>query len=92
MQTLKTDGNGVNLHLNINKRNKNIFNQKKHISTLETIEGKKEKINIIKKSSKQKTNLYTKIKKKIKYVGYVIFKKRIQIIILLFNHVNVMVR
>ena len=64
MQTLKTDGNGVNLHLNINKRNKNIFNQKKHISTLETIEGKKEKINIIKKSSKQKTNLYSKIEKK----------------------------
>ena len=62
--TLKTEGDGVNLHLGINTRNKTNLNKKKNNSNLETIEGKKERINIIKKSSKQKSSLYSKIEKK----------------------------
>ena len=90
--SLKTEGDGVNLHLGINKRNKTNLNKKNNNSNLKTVEDKKERINIIKKSSKHKSNLYSKIEKKIKLVEYVIFKKKILIITLLFNHVSVMAR
>ena len=52
---------------------------------------RKEKINIIKKNElKKNLDLYQRIEKKIKFVEYVIFKRRMKIIILLYSHAIVM--
>ena len=99
MQTLKTEG-GKTITIEsaniINKRNKinKVYRNKETVfDNFDTKLDRKEKVNIISKLNlKKNLKLFSKLEKKIKFVEFVIWKRKMTKRILLFNPAFVMVQ